>query len=77
MEPRHGCQRRVTENKPFGRLVAWDPVQQKAAWTQDLGQPWDGDTLATAGDLVLIGTAYRRFVADNAAAGGRELARAR
>jgi len=24
----------------------------KAAWTQDLGQPWDGNTLATAGDLL-------------------------
>ena len=41
--------------KPFGKLVVWDPVQQTAAWTQDIGQPWDGNTLATAGALVLIG----------------------
>ncbi len=57
------------KGKPFGRLVAWDPVQQKAAWTQELASPWNGGTLTTAGDLVFQGTADGRFVAYNATNG--------
>jgi quinohemoprotein ethanol dehydrogenase len=34
---------------PFGGLVVWDPVQRKAARTQDPSQPWGGNTLATTG----------------------------
>ena len=36
-------------NKPFGRLIAWDPVQQKAAWTQEYISPWNGGTLVDCG----------------------------
>jgi quinohemoprotein ethanol dehydrogenase len=50
-------------SKPFGRLVAWDPVQQKEAWRVDHVAPWNGGTLTTAGDLVFQGTADGRFVA--------------
>jgi hypothetical protein len=32
----------------------------KAAWTQELGLPWDGNTFATAGDL-LTATEDSRF----------------
>jgi hypothetical protein len=69
------------KTKPFGRLVVCDLVQQEAAWTRDLGQPWDGITLATAGNLVSIGTAAGRLVAYNAAtraaSGGNHKAAAR
>jgi quinohemoprotein ethanol dehydrogenase len=30
------------KGKPFGRLIAWDPVRQKPAWTQDYASPWNG-----------------------------------
>jgi PQQ-dependent dehydrogenase (methanol/ethanol family) len=57
------------KNKPFGRLIAWDPVQQKAAWTAEYVSPWNGGTLATAGGLVFHGTADGRIVAYDAANG--------
>ena len=57
--------------KPFGRLVAWDPVAQKAAWTQDYVSPWNGGTLATAGGLVFQGTADGRLVAYDAKSGDK------
>lgn len=54
------------KSKPFGKLTAWDPVQQKAAWTHEHGQPWNGGTLTTAGNLVFQGTADGRFMAFDA-----------
>ena len=57
------------KSKPFGRLVAWDPVAQKAAWTAEYVGPWNGGTLATAGNLVFQGTADGRFIAYNATTG--------
>jgi quinohemoprotein ethanol dehydrogenase len=57
------------KGKPFGQLIAWDPVHQRAAWTQDYVSPWNGGTLATAGDLVFQGTADGRLVAYNATSG--------
>ncbi len=57
------------KNRPFGRLIAWDPVQQKAAWTVDYASPWNGGTLATAGGLVFQGTADGRLVAYDATNG--------
>jgi len=38
-------------------LVAWDPIQQKAAWRVPLDTIWNGGTLATAGNVVFQGTA--------------------
>jgi len=52
--------------KPFGALMAWDPVAQREAWRVDLGSPWNGGTLTTAGNLVFQGTADGRFVAYDA-----------
>ena len=46
-----------------GRLLAWDPVAQKAAWSQDYVTIWNGGTLTTAGNLVFQGTADGRAVA--------------
>lgn len=51
------------KSKPFGRLVAWDPVKQKEAWRQEYAAPWNGGTLTTAGNLVFAGTADGRFAA--------------
>ncbi len=55
--------------QPFGALVAWDPVNQREVWRRDLGAPWNGGTLTTAGDLVFQGTADGRFVAYHARTG--------
>jgi quinohemoprotein ethanol dehydrogenase len=57
------------KSKPFGRLVAWDPVKQKAAWVHEHVSPWNGGTLTTAGNLVFQGTADGRFVAYDAKTG--------
>jgi len=56
-------------NKPFGRLLAWDPVAQKEAWRVEQASPWNGGTLTTAGNLVFQGTADGRFIAYNAKSG--------
>jgi quinohemoprotein ethanol dehydrogenase len=58
-------------SKPFGRLVAWDPVRQKEVWRQEHVSPWNGGTLATAGNLVFQGTADGRLVAYDARDGKR------
>lgn len=57
---------RPPAQKPFGRLVAWDPVRQKEAWSVDQGVPWNGGTLVTAGNLVFQGTADAQFRAFDA-----------
>lgn len=59
------------KNLPFGRLIAWDPVQQKEAWRAEYVAPWNGGTLTTAGNLVFQGTADGRFVAYNAKTGDK------
>jgi quinohemoprotein ethanol dehydrogenase len=59
------------KSKPFGRLVAWDPVRQKEAWRQEQVSPWNGGTLTTAGNLVFQGTADGRFVAYDASSGAK------
>jgi quinohemoprotein ethanol dehydrogenase len=59
------------QSKPFGRLLAWDPVRQKEAWRQEYVSPWNGGTLTTAGNLVFQGTADGRFVAYDAKTGAK------
>ena len=54
-----------------GKLVAWDPVQQKAAWTIERPGPWNGGTLATAGNLLFEGTAGGTFEAHRATDGAK------
>jgi PQQ-dependent dehydrogenase (methanol/ethanol family) len=46
-----------------GSLLAWDPVAQREAWRVPYPGPWNGGTLATAGNLVFQGTARGSFVA--------------
>jgi quinohemoprotein ethanol dehydrogenase len=52
-----------------GRIVAWDPVKRRPAWTVDLGAPWNGGMLATAGGLLFQGTAAGFFNAYDARTG--------
>ena len=52
-----------------GKLVAWDPIRQKQAWAIDRPGPWNGGTLATAGNLVFEGTAGGQFEAYRADTG--------
>jgi quinohemoprotein ethanol dehydrogenase len=52
-----------------GRLLAWNPVTQKAAWSVPYPAPWTGGTVATAGNLVFQGTAMGEFVAYQADTG--------
>ena len=54
-----------------GALVAWDPVAQKAAWTVPYKGPWNGGTLATAGNLVFQGSAAGEFAAFSADKGAK------
>jgi PQQ-dependent dehydrogenase (methanol/ethanol family) len=58
-------------SKPFGRLIAWDPIAQKEAWRVEHVSPWNGGTLTTAGELVFQGTADGRFVAYHAKTGAK------
>jgi quinohemoprotein ethanol dehydrogenase len=57
--------------KPFGALIAWDPVAQREVWRVDHVAPWNGGTLTTAGNLVFQGTADGRFVAYDAKSGAK------
>jgi len=52
-----------------GQLVAWDPVERRAAWRLERAGPWNGGTLATAGGLVFQGTIDGLFQAIDAATG--------
>jgi quinohemoprotein ethanol dehydrogenase len=54
-----------------GRLLAWNPVTQKAAWSVPYTAPWTGGTVATSGNLVFQGTAMGEFVAYQADTGAR------
>ncbi|HMA00371.1 MAG TPA: PQQ-dependent dehydrogenase, methanol/ethanol family [Steroidobacteraceae bacterium] len=52
-----------------GHLVAWDPIVNKEVWRAELGHPWNGGVVSTAGNLVFQGTAMGEFVAYRADTG--------
>jgi quinohemoprotein ethanol dehydrogenase len=54
-----------------GHLAAWDPVAQKEVWRADLGHPWNGGVLSTAGNLVFQGNAMGEINAYQADTGAR------
>jgi hypothetical protein len=54
-----------------GALVAWDPVAQEEVWRYQHAGPWNGGTLATAGNLVFQGSLIGEFAAFNASTGER------
>lgn len=51
------------------RLLAWDPVAQREAWSVPLESFMNGGALSTDGNLVFQGTAAGQFVAYNAETG--------
>jgi quinohemoprotein ethanol dehydrogenase len=55
--------------KTFGRLIAWDPVNQREVWRVERAGPANGGALATAGGLVFQGTGSGEFTALDAANG--------
>ena len=55
-----------------GRLLAWDPVTQKQAWSFEHGGPWNGGVLSTSGGLVFQGTSDAHFAAYDAKTGERK-----
>ena len=56
----------------YGRLIAWDPVNQKEVWRVERAGQANGGALATAGGLVFQGTGSGQFTALDAA-NGKEL----
>jgi alcohol dehydrogenase (cytochrome c)/quinohemoprotein ethanol dehydrogenase len=56
-------------DKTFGRLIAWDPVNQKEVWRVERAGPANGGALATAGGLVFQGTGSGEFTALDDATG--------
>lgn len=54
-----------------GALIAWDPLAKREAWRVSHDGPWNGGTLATAGNLVFQGTAKGDFIAYSADTGAK------
>jgi quinohemoprotein ethanol dehydrogenase len=54
-----------------GHLVAWNPATNKEVWRAELGHPWNGGVVSTAGTLVFQGNAMGEFVAYRADNGVR------
>lgn len=52
-----------------GKLLAWDPVAQKARWSVDYDSMWNGGMLSTGGNLVFQGINDGTFNAFDAANG--------
>ncbi len=56
-------------DETYGRLIAWDPVNQKEVWRVERGGQANGGALATAGGLVFQGTGSGQFTALDATSG--------
>jgi len=54
-----------------GQLIAWDPEEQREVWRYQHAGPWNGGTLATAGDLVFQGSLIGEMAAYAAGSGER------
>ena len=52
-----------------GRLIAWDPINQKEVWRVERAGPANGGVLSTAGGLVFQGTGSGDFTALDAKTG--------
>jgi quinohemoprotein ethanol dehydrogenase len=61
--PQDPAIKKAIMNGVRGRLVAWDPLQQKQAWDVDRPEAWNGGVVSTAGNLVFEGTAKGNFEA--------------
>jgi quinohemoprotein ethanol dehydrogenase len=51
------------QNSLYGRLIAWDPVQNSVRWSADLGTAVNGSVLSTGGNLVFAGDGAGEFAA--------------
>ena len=69
--PQDPAIKKAIMNSVRGRLVAWDPLQQKQAWDVDRPEAWNGGVVSTAGNLVFEGTAKGNFEAYRADNGSR------
>ena len=67
--PQNPMIKKIVMDSIKGRLLAWDPIQQKPVWTVERPGPWNGGILATAGNLVFEGTASGNFEAYRADTG--------
>ncbi len=54
-----------------GRLLAWDPVEQKEVWSVKYDTSWNGGVVSTAGNLVFQGNSMGEFAAFQADTGKR------
>jgi len=63
-----GPSRNQTREHPAS-LIAWDPVQQKPAWTVPQDVFWNAGTLTTGGNLVFQGRSDGKFLAYHAETG--------
>lgn len=60
----------LSHNLPFkGSLIAWDPIKQQTRWKHDVGPPYEGGVLSTAGNLVFQGTTNGELIAYRADTG--------
>jgi PQQ-dependent dehydrogenase (methanol/ethanol family) len=64
--PEDEAQRTVLRASLKGRLLAWDPVQQKPVWQVELADVWNGGVVSTATNLVFQGTGEGFFNAYSA-----------
>ena len=55
--------------RTYGRLIAWDPVEQREVWRVERAGQANGGALATAGGLVFQGTGSGQFTALDAETG--------
>jgi PQQ-dependent dehydrogenase (methanol/ethanol family) len=67
--PQDPAVKKAILNSVAGRLVAWDPIQQKEAWSVRRPEPGNGGILSTAGNIVFQGTGDGHFEAFRADAG--------
>lgn len=54
---------------PIGRLLAWDPINQREVWSRKMTSHWNGGILSTAGNLIFQGNAEGVFAAYDALTG--------
>ena len=64
-----GLDPKWVHDNTYGRLIAWDPVNQKEVWRVERAGQANGGALATAGGLVFQGTGSGEFTALDAATG--------
>ncbi len=64
--PEDEAQRGAIKASLKGRLLAWDPVQQKARWQVEDADVWNGGVVSTAANLVFEGTGEGFFNAYSA-----------